>query len=241
MAGWTNLDPTQRLEDSRGGRETRCAHTALLDYLQLGSDRSLAELLARYQAAGEGVPTRRAATLQMWAHRYNWTERADCYDQLNLECAQAGELERQKQIMFSGLALTSERVDNLKQLYAEMQKYFTQALPVWAADLRSEPGDSSNRAIRFNTSFISQMRGILDDIARETGGRAARNAPPAQGLPYPGAEDGFLPDLKLLSAEDLEALDRVLQKTAGACAGTAEGTTASRGQVWQPGLPGLIK
>jgi hypothetical protein len=241
MAGWDNLDPTQRLQDSRGGRETRCAHAALLDYLQLGPGRSLVELLARYQVAGAGVPTRRAETLQRWANRYNWAERAGCYDELSLERAQAGENERQKQIMFSGLALTSERVDNLKQLYAEMQKYLNQALPVWVADLHSEPGDGPNRAPRFNTSFISQMRGILDDIARETGGRAAHPTPPAHGLPYPGAEAGFLPDLKLLSAEDLEALDRVLQKMAGATAGTADGTTGSRSQVWQPGLPGLIK
>jgi hypothetical protein len=124
--------------------------------------------------------------------------------------------DRQKQALQTGLALTSERVEHLKQLYIELQTYLGQAWPVWLADLQREPGAEpvQARAPRFNTAIITQMRGILNDLARETGGRAARVSNGSKPAQQPGVDEGAapaLPDLKPLSAGELDSLDGALQ------------------------------
>ena len=71
--------------------------------------------------------------------------------------------------MQSGLALADERVEELKALYSGLRGYFREALPFWMADLAAGgEAQSNHRASRFNTGIVSQMRGVLDDLARET-------------------------------------------------------------------------
>ena len=217
-----------------GQRANRRAELALNDFLQLGSGRSLEKLLARYQAVGSAAPTRRAQTLRDWALRFDWSGRAEYHDELQRSSSQRAESERQAQVLHAGLAVCTERVENLKLLYEQLNEYLRQAWPVWLTDLQNASLEGAvterSRAPRFNTSVIIQMRGIMEDLARETGGRLPRAQ--GGGQPEPEPDDNSFPDLRSLSAQQLEALDTILQqaKPLGQPAAT-----------WQPGLPGLIK
>jgi hypothetical protein len=59
------------------------ANQALHDYALLGPGRSLAQLIDRYQSAGEArtLPTKRIATLAAWSSAYSWQERVTTYDE----------------------------------------------------------------------------------------------------------------------------------------------------------------
>jgi len=200
---------TSPLEDSPNCRESRRAPVALRDYLQLGPGRSLAALLDLYKAS-PGSPTSSARTLRGWARRYDWPERASCYDEYQQSSLLFAESERQQAAMQTGLAQTCERVESLKLLYSQLQTYLERAWPIWLADLQAEPAESGSRArvARFNTAIIIQMRGILDDLARETGGRAAGLLAKVAITPGPRP----LPDLRRLSQDELNNVESILQK-----------------------------
>lgn len=187
--------------------ESPRAGLALRDYLNLGTGRTLGALLARYQHEPH-APTRSRGTLQHWARKYHWKERARVFEQ-----SQPGQ---------DDLSQSIQRVEHLKSLYAGLQDYLRQAWPVWLEDLQSGTAVLESRenlrAPRFNTGIIIQMRGILDDLARETGGRTPKS--PAV------ASAGAPPDLSLLSDDELAALERLLQK-------------ASPASIHQPNLPGF--
>jgi hypothetical protein len=120
------------------------------------------------------------ATLKAWSKRYSWQHRADEYD---------AELERQKnerrqQVMNDGLALDFERVDKLKQLgHFLLEQIYEQGEDglyhnVWLPDVKQiGSGDSAERVDieRFNAAIISELRGVLDDLAKETGGRRQKH------------------------------------------------------------------
>ena len=209
----------------RGQRNNRRAEAALNDYLKLGSGRSLAALLKHYRA-DKTARTKNPQTLQEWSERYDWQKRAECYDQQQLANARRAETEHQNQVLSTGLALSFGRVENLKQLYEQLDGYLRQAWPVWLADLRNASGEPASpelsRAPRFSTSVIIQMRGILEDLARETGGRLTRS--PASAQPAHDPHENKFPDLRALSPDQLDAIDRILQE-------------GSPGPAWQPGLP----
>ncbi|HEY3312288.1 MAG TPA: hypothetical protein VGK00_11670 [Anaerolineales bacterium] len=230
MDRWDANDPAQPRQDPGGCRESRKANAALRDYLRLGADRSLEALLSAY-ASHPQPPTRSLHRLKSWCSRYDWPERAELYDQLQL----AGETERHRQAMQSGLALAAGRVENLKQLYAEMQSYLAQAWPVWVADLQGGTAQAGSaersRVPRFNTGILIQMRGILDDLARETGGRISRSAAQIDAQLERSPDEYPLPNLKLLSQDELDTLNRLIQKTLPA---------EAPGPLWQPSLPGFM-
>jgi hypothetical protein len=115
-------------------------------------------------------------TLKRWSSRYGWQKRADIYD---------AELERQKnerckEVMESGLALDFERTDELKGLaHFLIDQIYEQGEDgdyhnVWLPDVKQiGSGKDAERVDieRFNAAIIDQARGVLDDLAKETGGR----------------------------------------------------------------------
>lgn len=155
--------------------ERQRAIIACNDYLRLGPGRSMAKLLARYQDAPETPPTRRLKTLKQWSSQYQWQKRAAAYD---------AETERQKseyarQMMQSGLALDYERVSRLKAMAELLEDQILtrddgRYPNVWLSDVKQiGSGEFAERVniVRFNSPLFEQWRGLLDDLAKETGGR----------------------------------------------------------------------
>lgn len=162
-------------ERQRG--ETSRAVQACNDWLRLGPGRSLPALLERYgKLRQNAAPTRSKNTLEAWSMRFGWAERAEIYD-AQLEARKNRAAQR---IMQTGLALTHRRVAALKRLarLLEQQLYKTEpdgTMPnLWCPDAKGiGSGDCWERVdlVRFNAALVDQLRGVLDDIAKEVGGR----------------------------------------------------------------------
>lgn len=69
------------LWDKREG-ESKAAYAALLDYLRMGTKRSLRSLLKRYQEqTSNKPPTTKFNSLSTWSNRFEWVKRAAAYDE----------------------------------------------------------------------------------------------------------------------------------------------------------------
>lgn len=171
-------------------RESSRAVQGCNGYLRLGPGRSLYTLWERYSEYDQMLPpTANFNTLKNWSAKYGWVARAELYD-AELERLKN---ERHQEIMQSGLALDHERVQALKELAAflvgEIEKT-TQVQGkdgkiaegerhrVWLPDVKQiGSGEFAERVDieRYNSAIFSDLRGVLDDLAKETGGRIARH------------------------------------------------------------------
>lgn len=179
-------------------RESSRAVQGCNGYLRLGPGRSLYTLWERYSEYDQMLPpTANFNTLKNWSAKYGWVARAELYD---AEMEQAKN-ERRKEIMESGLALDYERVDSLKELAAfligEIEKTVVvkmgddesedrgegtaesgERFRVWLPDVKQiGSGEHAERVDieRYNSAIFSDLRGVLDDLAKETGGRIAQH------------------------------------------------------------------
>lgn len=177
------------LAGQRQKRETARNVQACNDYLRLGPGRSLRTLIDRYAKTPQiEPPTSNLETIKKWSAKYGWVARAEAYD---AECERAKN-ERRKEIMESGLALDYERVETLKRIAAllegEIEKRAEAEGPdgqpvegeryrVWLPDVKQiGSGDDAERVDieRYNSAIFGDLRGVLDDLAKETGGRVVR-------------------------------------------------------------------
>jgi len=168
------------LVGQRHERESDKAIQACNDWLRLGVGRTIPLLLEQYEFLQENViPTRSINTLYTWHNEYDWRSRAAIYD-VDLEERKNKERES---VIRQGLALEFERVKKLKRLaqLLESQIYERdetgQFVNLWVDDVKSV-GSRDNAEIveivRFNPALLEQYRRVLEDIAKETGGRVQR-------------------------------------------------------------------
>ena len=165
------------LAGAQQNRESKNAILACNEWLRLGPGRTLPRLLERFiESKGESPPTRFLGTLRQWSARYNWEERAQEWDASAEERKNAA----YREAMEEGLALDYERVSELKRLAGFLiEQTYEQGEGgvyhnVWLPDVKQiGSGDYAERVDieRFNAAMIDQLRGALDDLAKETGGR----------------------------------------------------------------------
>lgn len=196
----TAVAKIELLAGERQPGESWRAILACNDYLRVGPGRSLSLMVGKYsEIQQDTAPTRSKATLFKWSARFSWSARAALYD---------AEAEQQKneytrQVMQSGLALAHERVNRLKTMAELLEleilkrddgRYFN----IWLPDVKQiGAGEFAERVdiVRFNASIFEQWRGMLDDLAKETGGRKIQTT--NQNLDI---------DMTLLSTEQLERI-----------------------------------
>lgn len=167
------------LSGQKQSGESQKAITACNDWLRLGPGRTIPKLLEKYNDIQQNAVTKSLSTLHAWSFRYDWAMRAEAYD---------AEIERQKnerrqQVMETGFALDYERVDTLKglahllveQIYERGED--DQLHNVWVPDVKQiGSGEFAERVDieRYNAAIIDNLRGVLDDLAKETGGRTQK-------------------------------------------------------------------
>jgi hypothetical protein len=163
-------------------RETPRAAQAWADYLALGPDRSLAKLHAQYaarQKRGESTaPTTTLRQLEKWSAAFDWQGRLRAL----ADQAAAAAADRQRayiaSIMESGFGLPHERVVALKTLASALLDELTgDEHRRWVSEPKQlGHGEDATiiRVERFNRAEVESLRGLLDDIAKETGGRIAK-------------------------------------------------------------------
>lgn len=171
------------LAGERKKHETGRAIQGCNDYLRLGAGRSMRILWEGYTKQDNLLPpTTTFQTIKTWSANYGWVARAELFD---------AEIERLKnvrheEIMLSGLALDHERVQELKSLASFLIDEIEQANEdgkrpkVWLADVKQiGSGELAERIDieRYNSAIFSDLRGVLDDLAKETGGRVTKVAP----------------------------------------------------------------
>lgn len=167
----------QPSEEQVQKKESKKAAAACADYLRMGIGRSLAKLHQSYTGTTPTEPpTRTLRVLKQWSSDFGWQDRAEAFDK-EIDAAKE---QRRKEVMESGLALDYERVIELKRMAALLSgQIYEQGETgdyhnVWLPDVKQiGSGEFAERVDieRFNGEIFSQLRGALDDIAKETGGR----------------------------------------------------------------------
>lgn len=197
------------LAGERNEGESDKAVIACNDFLRLGSGRSLPKLLEKYRKSKrKSEPaTDSYLTLQKWSSDYGWKSRGSIYD---------GQLEilrnqERRQVFESGLALDYERVGKLKSLANRLERDFSKRM--WLDDVKSVgSGEFAKRIdlIRFNSALVEQYRGVLDDIAKEVGGRKQiQEHSGPNGKPI---EHTVMHDLSKLPIDELKMLRELIKK-----------------------------
>jgi hypothetical protein len=166
--------PLETATSNDGQREGRQANAAFSDYARMGARRSLRDLVARYETTPDTAPSTKWSTVTSWSVKFEWVARAKAFDIIQQAADQAAYDARRREIMESGLALTHERVAKLTKLFEKLEGYATSEERIWLPDVKSiGQGEDAERVdiYRFNSALIEQIRGTLDDLAKETGGR----------------------------------------------------------------------
>ena len=163
------------------------AYGAFCDYCQMGDGRSLRKLCDEYRGRSDGkpgaeIPTQGGATLERWSSRFGWQERVEEYD-LSMREARQADIEKEA---LTGLATTKNRIHELKKLANDISRMicaedhdFDISHPghrpfLWLKEVKvigSGPLAYPANVYRYNSAIIGDYRGLLDDLARETGGR----------------------------------------------------------------------
>lgn len=111
---------------------------------------------------------------------FDWDQRATQFDAQ----WEAYKNRQYQEVMDYGLALDFERVRKLKMLAEFLDDQMFEVDEdgnlhnIWLPDVKQiGSGDDAMRVdlVRFNAGIIREYRGVLDDIAKETGGRAQKH------------------------------------------------------------------
>ena len=208
---WNLDDPALPASLEKGRREPGKVNRALRAYLLLGQARSLAALQTGLAAQNRLVSLRQ---LRAWCKSYAWDERARHYDELCSQREGQERAERRWRVLQEGLSTSLERVDELKERYAALKKDLLREERVWLVEVkyqRMEDGHFERvENLRFNAALIAQARGLLADLARETGGRVLRSELSAAPTGQDANPARPSLDFSGLSKDELDILEKVM-------------------------------
>lgn len=182
------------LELLSGQRQSGESDSALIscnDWLRLGVGRTLPALLSKYtEKHYKTPPTISLDTLKGWSADFDWSTRASEYD----AAWEAQKDAERKTVMSEGLALDYERTRKLLRLADFLENEIYEQGEnnvyhnVWLPDVRQVgSGEFAERVDieRFNSALLEQFRGVLDDIAKEVGGRIKKTDVTSGGKAIP--------------------------------------------------------
>ncbi len=156
----------------RKENETDKAVIACNDYLRMGAGRSIDKVQQKYSdSTVESPPTKNLRVLFRWSSSFGWVERAQAYENA-LQAIESAEVQR---LRTQGLAADFERIRELDTIYQALKVEFKEGKGLWYTDIKmSAKGDTVDVPV-FNKALIDSMRGVLDDIAKEAGGRKVKS------------------------------------------------------------------
>lgn len=144
------------------------------DYIRMGSGRSLTKQHKMYTENHQNEPpTKDLRTLKGWSTKFGWVHRASLFDadQDGIKTA------FHKAKMMEGLGLESERVEVLKKLFTTLNDQIEQGIrDIGQGDKKMDALwlITDKGALKYNGQLVTNMLSVLDDIAKETGGRAKK-------------------------------------------------------------------
>ena len=155
-------------------KETTRARAAYIDFVALGPDRSLGKLLEKYRTGPKPVPTTNMTRLKEWSRRHGWQSRLQAIADAEVREAEAREAAHRREVMETGYALDWERIRALKELTTRLETELLAPGGLWVREAKVIGSGKNAREVtveRFNAAEIEQFRGVLADLAKETGGR----------------------------------------------------------------------
>jgi len=112
--------------------------------------------------------------------------------------------ERELSPLMTGIAIKENRISLLQQLAEEMKKDLLEKKRMWVVNNYRMVGRGEDAVLmeyeEFNQAEVNQLRGVLDDVAKEVGGRVNKTA---------------LTDSQGKDLIDLEKIDFALRKIYG--------------------------
>jgi hypothetical protein len=109
--------------------ESLKAHTAFLDYVRMGSGRSLRKLMAWYEDGRQidgqttAVPTTRLRTLEQWSSTFTWQTRLETYQKTLAADEQQRWEERRRHIRESDWDLCERLREHVRQALEQMPQF----------------------------------------------------------------------------------------------------------------------
>lgn len=166
-------DGVELLAGIRQDGESAMAMIAFNDYVRMGPGRSQAGLRRKYMSmiddadpsSSSKVPTVSLNTLRNWSSDYGWAARAELYD----ASFDRSKTDTALEVLGIGLSLAHNRILALKRLASKLESDIESRL--WTKDVKSLSKDDYVELLRLNGKLLREYRGVLDDIAKETGGR----------------------------------------------------------------------
>jgi hypothetical protein len=153
--------------------ETARQKQAFADYLALGPGRSLQALFDYYQRQSH-PPVRNLTRLKDWSRWFDWQGRVDRAAAVSIVSVEQAAADERERLLTSGYAQQHERIGALNQLAtALMGSLFSasgDALLTRTERMTLKDGVVIEREV-FRKPELEQLRGLLDDLAKETGGR----------------------------------------------------------------------
>jgi hypothetical protein len=150
-------------------RETPKAAQAFHEYLLL-QDRSLEKLAHSNQKYAKSLPV-----FKRWSVQHHWQERIAAYEAQQAQELEAVIVEERAKILKSGFAQMHKRVELLDMLTGTLLAD-VKIGKLYLKDVKAIGNGKDARQVdleQFNEGLIRQIRGLLDDLAKELGERVS--------------------------------------------------------------------
>jgi hypothetical protein len=143
-------------------RETARSRRAFDALLSLGPGASLMDLQRHFEhlaaeQQGYKPPTRQLGQLKRWSGAFDWQVRRDEHFRREAEATRVQQAEDRRRILSTDLALDHNRIELLIKLARTLEKELTA------------------EGTTFDEAKYRQLRGLLDDVAKEVGDRVQRH------------------------------------------------------------------
>jgi hypothetical protein len=162
--------------------ETPGAKQAFLDYLAMGTKRSMKKLHKQYRDSDLYVqdmrkdgspPTRQIKQLKAWSVAHRWQKKLNQVQDEQIEVILKEQRRSLAELAREGFANPVERIRALNELAEALLERLRDENLLTTVIKQVGSGKSTKQVeeAKIDTPAIQQFRGILEDLAKETGGR----------------------------------------------------------------------
>ncbi len=187
----------------------------------MGPKRSLFALYQDIRAQAGASRRSQIGVPQSWrraSNRWRWRDRAEAWDEAERQRVRAEYEAQRRAILEEGFALDHERVKALKELANILLDELRQYERRWVQDVKQVgSGENAERVNieRFNAAEVEQLRGLLDDIAKEKGERRQTQRHELTGADGGPIQQRVTLDLSTASDQELDELERCAVQCGG--------------------------
>ena len=172
----------EQIDKLRKRGETAVAKQAFLDYSAMGPHRSLRKLLKLYRdpdkyvqdmKSTEGPPTRKQSVIKTWSVAFEWQKRLNSITDEQLAIIEKERDRALAKAMQSKYARPEERIEALNEIATMLVEHLLKSKLLTEVVKQVGAGKATKMVTeaKVDTPAISALRGVFEDLAKESGGR----------------------------------------------------------------------